>query len=60
VLLDEPELHLRGGHPLLRTLEVFRLDAPTYRLWGVWRGDVRVRAEPFEALELDLARLWAT
>ncbi len=26
---------------------------------GLHRGDVRVRAEPFDAFELDLAILWA-
>jgi Uma2 family endonuclease len=123
VLLDEPELHLRGGHVLVpdlagwrrarmpdvpmtaaalelapdwicevlspgteatdradkvplyagervghvwlldprgRTLEVLRLDGSTYRLIGTWRDGAVVRAEPFDAIELDLAVLWAT
>ena len=45
-------------HPGFRTLEVFKSTA---RQWGpaeVHRGDVRVRAEPFDAIELDLARWW--
>jgi Uma2 family endonuclease len=46
--------------PLLRTLEVLRLDGATYRLIVTVRGDARVRAEPFDALELELALLWAT
>lgn len=46
--------------PLLRTLEVFRLlDAQKYEAAATWRGDVAVRAEPFEAIELELAALWA-
>ncbi|MBI5489611.1 MAG: Uma2 family endonuclease [Deltaproteobacteria bacterium] len=45
--------------PLLRTLEVLRLDGPTYRLVATWRGDATVRAEPFDAIELDLGVLWA-
>jgi len=45
--------------PLLRTLEVLRLDGPTYRLIATWRGDATVRAEPFDAIELDLGFLWA-
>lgn len=57
--------HERVGHvwlvdPLLRTLEVLRLDGPTYRVVIAVRGETRVRAEPFEALELELALLWAT
>ena len=44
--------------PALRTLEVFRLDGETWRMVKVWANDTKVRAEPFEAVELDLARLW--
>ncbi len=44
--------------PLVRTLEVFRLDGDTWRMIKTWHGDVRVRAEPFDAVELDLALLW--
>ena len=45
--------------PLVRTLEVLRLDGPTYRILAVHRDDARLRVEPFEAIELDLAALWA-
>ena len=45
--------------PKERTLEAFRRDGGVYRPVGTWRGDVRVRVEPFDALELDLALLWA-
>jgi Uma2 family endonuclease len=45
--------------PLLQTLEVLRLDGPGYRLAGVWRGDVAVQCEPFEALSIRLADLWS-
>ncbi|MBI5490158.1 MAG: Uma2 family endonuclease [Deltaproteobacteria bacterium] len=44
--------------PLLRTLEVLRLDGATYRLVAVWRGATTVRAEPFDAIEIDLGVLW--
>lgn len=44
--------------PLIRTLEVFRLDGETWRMIKTWHGDVKVRAEPFDAIELDLALLW--
>lgn len=46
--------------PQLRTLEVYRLG-PDKR-WvmnGVFGDDARVRAEPFDAIELDLSVLWA-
>lgn len=53
----------RVGHlwlidPALRTLEVFRWDPVGYVLIDVWDGEARVRAEPFEAIELRLGSLW--
>lgn len=45
--------------PKNQTLEAFMLEAAAYRLLGVWRGDARVRAAPFDALELELGALWA-
>ena len=44
--------------PAARTLEVLSLDGPTYRLLATYADDERVRAEPFDAIELDLAVLW--
>jgi Uma2 family endonuclease len=44
--------------PLLRTLEVFRLEAKRWTLLTTVRGDARVRAEPFKELKLDLSSLW--
>ncbi|WP_437741257.1 Uma2 family endonuclease [Sorangium sp. So ce1504] len=47
--------------PIARTLEVSSLVSG--RGWGpaaVYRDAARVRAEPFEAVELDLSVLWAT
>jgi Uma2 family endonuclease len=46
--------------PILKTLEVFILNPD--RRWilaAVHQGDARVRAEPFDAIDLDLALLWA-
>jgi hypothetical protein len=37
--------------------EVFRLDGARW-LMGTWSGTDKVRAEPFDALELDLSMLW--
>lgn len=42
-----------------RTLEILRATAAGWLLVAVHRGDARVRAEPFDAIELDLAVLWA-
>jgi len=51
--------HLWLLDPLARVLEVLRLgDDGHYRVAAVHTGDDRPRAEPFDALELDLARLW--
>ncbi len=44
---------------LTRTLEVLRLHAGKWLIVDVYQGDARVRAEPFDAIELDLAQLWA-
>lgn len=45
--------------PLVETLEIFRLDGATYRLMGSFTADTKVRGEPFDAVEIDLAALWA-
>jgi Uma2 family endonuclease len=45
--------------PVLRTVEVLRRVDDKWLTVGVYADDERVRAEPFEAIELDLADLWA-
>lgn len=45
--------------PLERYLEVLRLDGDTYRIIATHIADAKVHAEPFDAIELDLAVLWA-
>ncbi len=75
VLSDRTEAHDRGRKmrvyrregvthywlvdPRIRTLEVYHLEGARYALVDTWEGDVRVRAEPFDAIELDLSLLWA-
>jgi Uma2 family endonuclease len=44
--------------PLAQTLEVLRLDAGRWTIVATWAGASSVRAEPFEALDLDLTLLW--
>jgi Uma2 family endonuclease len=53
----------RVGHvwlvdPSARTLEIFRFDGDGYRLVVTFADDAPCRAEPFHAIELDLAGLW--
>jgi Uma2 family endonuclease len=46
--------------PILKTLEVFVLASEgEWTLRRVHRGNAHVRAEPFEAIELDLGLLWS-
>jgi Uma2 family endonuclease len=51
--------HVWLADPVLKTLEVLRLVDGGYRLLATWRGDEKVRAEPFDAVELDLSALWS-
>jgi Uma2 family endonuclease len=44
--------------PAARTLEVFRLERGRWLVVGAYDEDALVRAEPFEAIELDLLRFW--
>lgn len=50
--------HLWLVDPLLRTIEVYRLTDGAWVVAAVHAGDVPVRIEPFEAVELDVARWW--
>ena len=51
--------HLWLVDPDAHTLEVFRLDGGGYRLLATHDEDQLVRAEPFDAIELELGALWA-
>lgn len=45
--------------PIAKTLEVHTLgDDDRWRDVRIHEGDVRVRAEPFAAIEIDLSALW--
>jgi Uma2 family endonuclease len=44
--------------PLACTLEVLRLDSGHWTVVSVFGGDDIVKAEPFDAIDLKLARLW--
>jgi Uma2 family endonuclease len=45
--------------PIQRTLDVLRVQDEKWLLVAVHANDARVRAEPFDAIELDLSILWA-
>ncbi|HEY4187137.1 MAG TPA: Uma2 family endonuclease [Polyangia bacterium] len=51
--------HLWFLDPAPRTLEVYQLDLGTWRLLSSTAGDILVRAVPFDAVEIDLAAVWA-
>ena len=44
--------------PALRTLEVLRLESGSWVIVSAYQEDEKVRAEPFDAVEIDLAQLW--
>lgn len=46
-------------NPILRTLEVLRLEQGRWLTLGTHRDDEQIRAEPFDAIVLELALLWA-
>jgi Uma2 family endonuclease len=50
--------HAWLANPLARTLEVFALDGSRWALLGTFAGDKKVRAVPFDAVEIDLKLLW--
>lgn len=50
--------HLWLVDPLAKTLEVYRLDGRQWIVAGTHAGSDVVRAEPFDAIELALARWW--
>jgi Uma2 family endonuclease len=45
--------------PIQRTLEVLRAQAGQWLIVAVHHGNTVLRAEPFDAIELDLGVLWA-
>ena len=45
-------------NPIARTLESYRLQDSKYPLLNTFVGDETVRAEPFQAVALDMSRCW--
>jgi Uma2 family endonuclease len=50
--------HLWLVSPEQRLLEIFRLDGGRWVVVDTFEGEGRVRAEPFDAIDLQLGRLW--
>jgi Uma2 family endonuclease len=44
--------------PRIQTLEVFRLEGGRWVEVDTWEGEALVRAEPFDAIELELGAIW--
>jgi Uma2 family endonuclease len=59
IYLREKVEHAWLMDPLARTLEVLERTSGKWVLLDVHSGDARVRAKPFDAIELDLAAIWA-
>lgn len=51
--------HVWFVDPIEKYLEVLRLDGETYRIVATFTEPDAVRAEPFDAIALDLAAIWA-
>jgi Uma2 family endonuclease len=51
--------HVWFVDPEARTLEILEHDPKGYRVIEVFSGDTKVRAIPFDAIELELGALWA-
>lgn len=60
IYADQHVRHAWLVDPTLRTLEAYRLENAHWLLLGTWRDDAEVRAEPFDAIEIELGILWAT
>ena len=44
--------------PAVQTLEILRLVGDHWTLVGTYEGEAQVRAEPFDAVEIELGALW--
>lgn len=58
-LVGERVGHVWFVDPTEQLLEALVLDGETYRIARVESGETKVRIPPFDAIELDLAALWA-
>ena len=54
----EKVAHVWLVDPIARTLEIYRLEGASWLLLATHGGDEHVRAEPFAAVELEIAGWW--
>jgi Uma2 family endonuclease len=59
IYLREGVSHLWFVDPEGRTLEVLRREGDRYAVAQTFEGESLIRAEPFDAIELELGALWA-
>lgn len=59
IYVRERMTHVWLVNPIQRTLEVLRREGERWLTLAVHRESERVRAEPFDAIELELGILWA-
>lgn len=59
IYLRERVRHVWLVDPRPRTLEVLQWDERGWIIVGVYRDDQRIRAAPFDAIELELSVLWS-
>jgi len=59
VYARESVRHVWFLDPIAKTLEILRLENDRSSVIATFHGEAKVRAEPFDAIELDLAILWA-
>jgi hypothetical protein len=45
-------------YPRIQTLEVYRLENGRWMELDTFEGNVKIRVKPFEAIELDIERIW--
>lgn len=50
--------HVWLVEPLQQTLEIYRLESDRWVVTGTYAGAQRARAQPFEAIEIDLSSWW--
>lgn len=58
IYASERVSHVWFVDPEAQTLEVLTLDGASFRVTDVYSASAKVRAVPFDAIELDLALLW--
>ena len=58
IYLRERVAHVWLIDPIARTLEVYRHGGDLWHRLAVFHDDARIRAEPFDAVELPLGVLW--